>query len=296
MRISSHNRGLFISLAGVLILSPDSLLIRLASLDDLTLLFFRGLFPALTITLILAVFYKGRFSNTMLTIGWAGVINGCLYAMTNISFIHSIQITSVANTLVILSSAPVFAAVLSWLLLKEAQRPITWLVIFLSMIGIFIIGMGSYQSDGLMGDLLALVCAMTTAGSAVLVRFNKNIDLIPSIIIGSLVLACYGGLQMPELDITQTQWLYLGIIGFLVVPLAFICLTVAPRFIRSAEVQLVFLLEAVLGPLWVWMVINEIPSENTIIGGSILLFSVAWFAIHSVSKPASSGVVKYDNP
>lgn len=290
MQTANHHLGLLISFAGVLILSPDSLLIRLASLDDLTLLFFRGIFPALAITMMLILYYRGQTIAVLQTVGWAGIINGCLYAITNISFIHSIQITSVANTLVILSSAPVFAAVFSALVLKESQRPVTWLVTGLSMVGIFIIGLGSYQSDELSGDLLALVCAVTTASSAVLVRLFRKIDLVPSVIIGSIILAIYGGLQMPDVEITQTQYLYMGVIGFLVVPLAFICLTIAPRFVSSAEVQLVFLLEAILGPLWVWMVINEVPSNNTLIGGTILLMSVAWFAVHSIRRPGNSGV------
>ncbi|MCP4431927.1 MAG: DMT family transporter [Gammaproteobacteria bacterium] len=286
MQISSHNRGLLISFAGVLILSPDSLLIRLLKLDDLTLIFYRGLLPVLTITVILVLYYRNRLWGVLSAVGWAGIVNGFLYAITNITFIHSIQITSVANTLVILSSAPVFAAFLCWILLREKQRPVTWVVIIFSMVGIFIIGVGSYQSDGLTGDLLALVCALSTACSAVLVRFRKSIDLVPSVIIGSLMLACYGWLQMPTVEVTQTQFIYIGIIGFILVPLAFLCLTVAPRFTSSAEVQLVFLLEAILGPLWVWMVIGETPSENTLIGGAVLLISVSWFAIKSIRQPA----------
>jgi len=279
---SLHARGILISIIGVLILSPDSLLIRLLSLDNNTLIYYRGLLAAITITALLAIYYRQKFFAVILTAGWAGALNGCFFAATNITFVHSIQITSVANTLVIVSSAPIFAAILSVIVLREKQPMRTWIVILLSLAGIFMIGLGSYQSDALTGDLFALVCAITTACSAVLVRLRKTIDLLPSVIFGSLIMALYAWLNAPITSVSYAQFGYLALIGLVVVPLAFTCLTIAPRFAGSAEVQLVFLLEAILGPLWVWLVINETPSLNTLIGGGVLLASVAWFAAQAL--------------
>lgn len=272
------------SLGGVFVLSPDSLLIRLADLNDYTLIFYRGLFPIFAISLILLLYYRTRFVGAMMRIGWAGVLNGVFFAAVNISFISAIQRTSVANTLLFLSSAPIFAAILSLVVLRENQRPSTWLIIALSLLSIFIIGWGSYGSSGLLGDFFALCCALVTACSAVLIRYKKDVDLVPSVIIGSIFTACYGLTQSPELSISAIQLFYLGIIGFILIPFAFIMLTIAPRFANSAEVQLVYLLESILGPLWVWMVIRETPSLNTIVGGSMLLLSVAWFAHHTIRQ------------
>ena len=272
------------SLLGVIILSPDSLLIRLAGLGDFTLIFYRGLFPSVAITLLLLIYYRRKFLSAATAIGWAGLLNGALYATTNITFIYSIQTTSVANTLVILSSAPIFAAILSLFILKENQYPLTWLVIGFSIVSIFIIGLGSYGKSSLSGDLFALACAISTGCSAVLVRYKKDIDLVPSVIVGSILMTLYALTQSPEIIVSTTQLIYLGIIGFVLVPFAFIILTIAPRFARSAEVQLVYLLEAILGPLWVWLVINEEPTLYTLVGGAMLLISVSWFAISTVKQ------------
>jgi drug/metabolite transporter (DMT)-like permease len=176
---------------------------------------------------------------------------------------------------------------LSLIVLRENQRPSTWLIIALSLLGIFIIGWGSYGGHGLLGDFFAVCCAIFTACSAVLVRYFRHIDLVPSVILGSFFTSCYALLQSPELAISAQQLVYLGIIGLLLIPFAFTILTIAPRLANSAEVQLVYLLESILGPLWVWLVIHETPSANTLIGGSILLASVAWFAHHSIREEAS---------
>lgn len=288
LNLSDRGKGILMSIGGVFVLSPDSLLIRLAALDDFTLLFYRGLFPVFTISLVLWIFYRGRFFEVMLEMGGAGLLNGILFAGINISFISAIQRTTVANTLLFLSSAPVFAAILSLIVLRENQRPSTWIVIALSVTSIFIIGWGSY-GNGLLGDFFALLCALVTACSAVLIRLKKNIDLVPSVVIGSFFTAGYALTQSSGLEISAPQLFYVGIIGFILIPLAFIALTIAPRFANSAEVQLVYLLESILGPVWVWLVIRETPSLNTVIGGSMLLLTVAWFAQHTLKQEAQTG-------
>lgn len=288
--LSDRGKGILMSLVGVFVLSPDSLLIRLAGLDDYTLIFYRGLFPIFAISLVLWIYYRDRFVGALLGIGWAGICNAIFFAGINISFISAIQRTTVANTLLFLSSAPIFAAILSLIVLRENLRPSTWLIIGLSLLGIFIIGWGSYGSDGLPGDFFAVCCAIFTACSAVLVRYRKDIDLVPSVVLGSFLTACFALLQSPELAISARQLVCVGIIGLLLIPFAFIVLTIAPRFANSAEVQLVYLLESILGPLWVWLVIHETPTTNTLVGGSILLASVAWFAHHSLREETSPAI------
>lgn len=274
------------SLLGVFILSPDGLIIRILGLDNATLLFYRGVFSAIAIFILLLLYYRKRFFSVVLGIGWVGILNGFMFAVTNITFINSIQLTSVANTILILSSAPVFAAILSLIILKENQKPLTWLIIAISFIAIFIIGFGTYGSGGFLGDIIALGCAVSTGFSAVLARLKKDTDLVPSIIVGSVITALYAVASAPISTVDSTQLIYLSAQCLLFIPLAYAIITIAPRFTSSAEVQLVFLLESILGPLWVWIVISETPPINTIIGGSLLLTSVFWFAIASVGECA----------
>ena len=165
--LSDRGKGILMAVVGVFVLSPDSLLIRLAGLDDFTLIFYRGLFPIFSITLVLWVYYRSRLPGAIRRIGWAGIVNGLLFAAVNITFISAIQRTSVANTLLFLSSAPIFAAILSLIVLRENQRPSTWLIIALSLLSIFIIGWGSYGGSALLGDFFALCCAVFSAAMRV---------------------------------------------------------------------------------------------------------------------------------
>ena len=115
-------------------------------------------------------------------------------------------------------------------------------------------------------------------------RYKREVDLVPSVVLCSLFTTAYALTQSPQLSINIEQMLYVSVIGFILVPFAFVILTIAPRYANSAEVQLVYLLESILGPLWVWMVINETPPWSTVAGGSLLLLSVAWFVRNMIRE------------
>ena len=290
MQISNRTKGLYISLIGVFILSPDSLLIRLLNLSDLSLIFYRGILPAIATSLLLLVYYKQDIIKAFIAIGFAGILYAFLYSIMHITFAYSIQHTAVANTLVLIASAPIFTAILSLILLKENPTPITWLTIFFALISIIIIGWGSYTTDGFIGDIFALITGLCMAVSAILVRYCKDKDLVPSVVIGCILTVFFCLPFSPDLTVNNEQIIYLFLMGFIVIPWAFIVLTVAPRFAPAHEVTLIFLLESILGTLWVWFVISEEPPLNTVIGGAMLLFSVFVFVLITAKEEYKSNV------
>ena len=277
-------KGLLWSFFGVLILSPDSLLIRLSNLSDFSLIFYRSFLPAITIFLFIFWSYKKETFKIFLLIGVPGIIYAIFYAITHICFIYSIQNTSVANTLVIIAGAPIFAALFSIIFLKEKPSLFTWLIIFVSIISMFIIGWGSYSTSGLFGDSMALIVAILMGASGVLVRYFKNIDLVPACFIGCILAGLYSLPFEIEFNLSYAQIIYLSLMCFIMLPLPFIVMTIAPKYTPAYQVYLVFLLESVLGTTWVWLIIKEAPPINTIIGGSILLFSVLIYMILETRK------------
>jgi len=282
--METRNKGLLLSLIGVIIISPDSLLIRLANIDDLSLIFYRSALPIITILIFLIYNYQKSFIKSFFLIGLPGVIYAVLYAITHICFVYSIQNTAVANTLVLIASAPIFAALFSVFILKEIPSFFTWIVIFIALLAMIIIGIGSFTSTGLYGDIMALIVAAGMGISMVLVRLFKNKDLVPACLLGCLIAALYTLPFGVNFNINQNQIFYLLLMCLLILPIPFMILTIAPKYTPAHEVALIFLMESVLGTAWVWFVINEVPPINTIIGGVLLLGSVSIFIYQTTKK------------
>ena len=282
--METRNKGLLLSLIGVIIISPDSLLIRLANIDDLSLIFYRSALPIITILIFLIYNYQKSFIKSFFLIGLPGVIYAVLYAITHICFVYSIQNTAVANTLVLIASAPIFAALFSIFILKEIPSFFTWIVIFIALLAMIIIGIGSFTSTGLYGDIMALIVAAGMGFSMVLVRLFKNKDLVPACLLGCLIAALYTLPFGVNFNIDQNQIFYLLLMCLLILPIPFMILTIAPKYTPAHEVALIFLMESVLGTAWVWFVINEAPPANTIIGGVLLLGSVSIFIYQTTKK------------
>ena len=277
--MQTRNKGLILSLIGVLILSPDSLLIRLVNLDDFSLIFYRSALPVITIFLFLLYIYKSNLLKAFLLIGKIGILYAILYAITHVCFVYSIQNTSVANTLVLIAAAPIFAAIFSVFLLKEIPDYFTWIVIFISLSGMIIIGWGSFTTSGIFGDLMALIVALGMGFSMVLVRLYKDKDLVPACLIGCIIAALYALPFDINFNLESYQIILLLVMCLIILPIPFIILTIAPKYAPAHEVALIFLMESVIGTAWVWFIIKEVPPFNTIVGGIILLIAVSIFII-----------------
>ena len=282
--MKTRNKGLILSFIGVLILSPDSLLIRLVDLDDFSLIFYRSALPILTILIFLIYTYQVSFLKSFYLIGIPGIIYAILYAITHICFVYSIQNTAVANTLVLIASAPIFAALFSVFILKEIPSLFTWIVILIAMLAMIIIGVGSFTTTGLYGDLMALVVAIGMGFSMVLVRLFKNKDLVPACLLGCLISALYALPFGINFDLNNNQFILILIMCLILLPIPFMIMTISPKFAPAHEVALIFLLESVLGTTWVWFIIQEVPPLNTIIGGILLLGSVTIFIYQTTRK------------
>lgn len=280
MTAERHALGLSLALLGVLVLTPDALLIRLIEADRATLLFWRTLLKGLTLWLVLALYYRGRLLSVTLAMGRVGLLATGVFGLSTILFVSSITLTKAANTLFILSTAPLFAALISWIVLRERVALRTWIAILCALVGIAIIFAGGLGGGTLLGDLLAIGAAISLAGQLSIARHARSISLVPALATGVLLVALLSGTTFASpLSVTRMDMLWLGLLGCVVVPAAFGLLTLAPRYIPSPEVSLIMQLEAILGPLWVWLGVGEIPPVATFIGGAIVL---ATLVIHSL--------------
>ena len=210
--------------------------------------------------------------------GKPGVWFTIAFTASAVLFLLAVKHTTVANVLFIISISPLFSALISRFLLKNVIHSRTWWAIGFTLVGISIIAWSSIQGNGgggMWGDLAALATAISMAIGFTIAHQHSDIDLVPAMGFANLL---SGMIALPlavPLSIIASDVVWLGLMGLIVVPVSFSLLTIGPRYIPAPEVGLFMLLEAVIGPYWAWLVIDEHPGNMTIIGGVIIILTLA---------------------
>jgi drug/metabolite transporter (DMT)-like permease len=271
-----HLRGLMLSTAGIVILSPDALLLRLVGNTDIwSVIFYRVLFMGGALALGLFVHYGRRFGTAFRQIGWLGLASAVLLAASNFGFVGAITHTTATNTLVILATTPLFSAVFGWLMMGETVHLRTWLSILAAIAGIVFIFHDSLGMGNWLGDLMALGVAFVWGLNLVVVRMAGRRDMTPSLCIsGFLAAAISFPLSSAPGAINAHDLAILAILGCLVLPLAFGLFIRGTHYVPAAEVALLAPIETVLGPIWVWIGVGETPSAASLAGGAIVLVAI----------------------
>lgn len=271
---SPHLYGILVTAAGVLLLTPDGLLVRLISTDTATLLFWRGLLFSIGIFGFYLFRRGSATAGIVRAMGRRGLLAALLFTFSTFFFVLALTHTSAANALVIISTAPLFAALFSWLILKESIHLTTWIAIGICIGGISVIFIGSVGGGSRHGDFYAIVCAFMIAGQITTVRHARSIDMVPSLGISGVLTALIALPFSAPIAITGLDFFYLCILGLVILPGAFGLITIGPRYISAPEVSLLMLMESILGPFWVWLVLAEVPSQETVIGGAIVIMTL----------------------
>jgi drug/metabolite transporter (DMT)-like permease len=279
--LSPHAKGLLITTLGVLVLTPDSLLIRLVSADAWTLTFWRGVLYAFGMSVAVAVIFGHRAREQFLCMGKVGLLIGVIFGIGKVTFIVSITNTTAANTLFIVSTSPLFAAILGWLLLREPVARGTWFAIGFALLGIGVIASEGFDKGSVIGNVAALLTALVLGSSFVLARRYRERNVIPAMALSGLISALLVLPLASPFSVVASDVAALAAMGLVVLPLSFGLIFIGPRYIPAPEVSLVLLLEAVLGPYWVWLALGEAPGGRTLVGGTIVL---ATLAVHSAMR------------
>ena len=283
--LTDQQKGSLLAFIAVMFITPDSLFIRLSSLDTWGLVFYRGVIPFFTVFLVMLIIYKLNFFKILLSSGYHGIFYVITFSVTNITFVVSIQNTNVANTLVMIATAPMLSAILGAIFLKEPPDKKTWISIIITFLAIIYIFYDSLKLGNFYGDILGFITAIGLAVGAVIIRSAKNKNLVPAAVVGKLFVATFALLFIESFALVGTDQLIVPLMCILCVAIPFVLVTIAPRFIPAAEVNLFFLLETIIGPIWVWLIIKEQPSLETLQGGLIIVFTIA---IHSYLKLKNS--------
>lgn len=285
--MSQHLKGILITVLGVIILSPDAVLIRLADSDGWALLFWRGLSYAIGVSIIVWMMHGSQAMNVCRKIGKGGLLIGFLGGIAAGTFLFAIEYTSIANTLVIISTSPVMIAIIAWIMLKEKVSFVTFMAMAIVFIGIYIVMSESFGGSSFKGDIYALITSIMMGVTFTLTRKYKNIDMIPTNIVGGVVAATIALVFADSLTLTTSAMIYIVATGF-ILSISFSLIVMAPRYIPAAEVGMIMPLETVLGTLIAWIAINEVPSSSALVGGSIVIVALFFHALYSTKLAKNS--------
>ena len=283
--LTDQQKGSLLAFVAVMFITPDSLFIRLSDVDTWGLVFYRGIIPFFTVFLIMLIIYKLNFFKMLLSSGYHGLLYVGTFSITNITFVVSIQNTNVANTLVMIATAPMLSAILGAIFLKEPPDKKTWVSIVVTFLAIIYIFFDSIKLGNFYGDILGFITAIGLAVGAVTIRSAKSKNLVPAAVVGKLFVATFALFFIESFVLENNDLIIVPLMCILCVAIPFVLVTIAPRFIPAAEVNLFFLLETIIGPIWVWLIIKEQPSIETLQGGIIIIVTIA---IHSFLKLKNS--------
>ena len=283
--LTDQQKGSLLAFVAVMFITPDSLFIRLSNIDTWGLVFYRGIIPFVSVLLGMLIIYRLNFFKMLFTSGYHGIIYILTFSLTNITFVVSIQNTNVANTLVMIAMAPMLSAILGAIFLKELPDKKTWIAIFVTFGAAVYIFYDSLKLGNFFGDILGLITALGLAIGAVTIRSAKNKNLVPAAVVGKLIVALFALFFIESFTLIKSDQIIIPLMCIMCVAIPFVLVTIAPRFIPAAEVNLFFLLETIIGPIWVWLVIQEQPSIETIQGGAVIITAIA---IHSFIKLKNS--------
>jgi len=288
-RQTNHLRGVLLAVGGAACWSPDGLLLRIVQADAWQSLFWRMVSFAAALMLVHVVRERGNAINGFRTVGGPGLWIGFFVAAVNASFIYSITHTAVANTLVIFATIPLFGAVFGWIFLREAVPVRTLATMTIGVLCIGAIFAEKLAQGSIVGDLLALAAALLFAGNLTVVRRHPDVSLLPPMVLGGLMGAAIGAGFSDPFAVSARDILLLVASGAVQQTAAFFLFLSGARWLPPGEVGLLSLVETVLGPLWVWLALDERPPKVAHVAGTIVIASLAGHSLLSLKAEQSAG-------
>lgn len=268
-----HSKGLLLAAIGGLTLTLDIPLIRLSDGEAWSILMLRNVMTFIAAMAIWAVWRMLTPNAPRLVPGRQGLLVALLYGLGSIAFVTGVFNTTTANLVFILAFNTMFAALLSWLFLRERPRPATFVAMAAMIVGIGIIVGDSIGSGHLLGDFMALSSAFLIAAAITVSRasgedmgFTSLIGVLPSFLVAAFMVSQTG------FQVSEPWWVIFN--GAVIMPISFFFLATAPKYISGPEVAMFYLLETVLAPVWVWAIFSEVPTRNSLIGGAILIVAL----------------------
>ena len=257
--------------------------------DGWKITFWRSFFMTVFLLVVLSVQHGSRLPQRVRAMGWPGVISGLLFAWMMISFILALSLTTVANTLVVGSISPFVAALCGHLFLGEKVAPRTWLAMIAAIGGIMMMFFDALTGGGWAGNLIALCIPLGFGANVVILRKHRAaVDMVPSVLLAGIFSMLIALPFALPLTVSAGDLVLLSIMGIVQLGVGLLLMMVAVRYLASAEIGLLSILEIIFGTLSVWVLIGERPSQAALIGGGIVVSALIANQIAGMGQPLAT--------
>lgn len=271
-----HRRAVLMMIVAAVCWSTGGLLVRNLSVTNAwEIVFWRSLFMALFVALVLTVMHGRAMPRAVRAVGLPGLAAGLFLAGSFFFFIGSLTRTTVANTFVLMSVSPFLAAIAARLVLQEPVPARTWIAMGIAFAGIVVMFGGSVDAGQLAGNLLALGVSVCFAAQLTMLRkFHATVDMLPMVMVAGLCSMPLAFALAGPFSASARDLVVLAVMGCVQLGAGCLLATAASRTLSATELGLLALLEPILGPLWVWMLLGEHPGTYALIGGALVLSAV----------------------
>ena len=238
------------------------------------ILLLRSIFFMIALSVFLVTTYKKNTIKIIKDAGYPALLGGLVMSLSFIAFVVSMSNTTVANVVFIISTQTMFLAIFGYFYLKEKISLISFISILLAMGGIVVMVGDSLSSGSFFGNLVALAIPINFSILVMIIRKNKNLDMVPAIFYSGIFSIIYGLILSESYIFTNHDILMGFFLGVPQLAFGFICITIGSRSTPSTTIGLLMLTETLFGPIWVWIFLNEIPPVSVLIGGVIIVLAI----------------------
>ena len=269
---------------GIFIMSVESLMIKYTTVSSFVFSFYLGIFIFAS-TAGSLLFKKKEYVKNALTSSFGMlIICATMMAISNIFFITAIKTTIVANVVIIFSTSALFSSLIAYLLYKEKMTRNIFYASFFMFIGLFIIFSDELSFGSMEGNIYALLCTILFSVSFVLLSKYKEMDRVVLTALSGVALSVITYFLSDDLKIDTTNLLIVMSMGLVISSISRVLIGNGAKYISASEVSLLMLIETIMAPIWVWIFLNEIPSSNTYIGGSIIILTLIVNSLYTLKK------------
>lgn len=252
--------------------------------------FYRSGFMSCALFCVYLILHRGGALRHVMKVGWLGLLGAVLMGAAMVTAFTSMYHATIANVVFVSSSIPFFTSALAWILLKERVERHTLIFMLLAFCGMSIMVGGGISVGAALGNFLALFSALLYSLFVVIVRYRQDRDMTPVVAISGVVALLYCAVATGgELGVSWHDVGLCALWGGVVAGLGHSLFVIAARRLTGGEVTFVMLLEFVLAPIWVWLIVNEIPTWTTMVGGAVVMTSLALWTVSASRQRAHVG-------